>query len=97
MPISTNNMFSKPEFTVEKCRTNATYSAKLKKQQQLDLSSIAQKVTTIMETPVLLVIKESGVEAVVYKYGEILFKDCVDVLLMEKIAGKVFAFGLKNQ
>ncbi|MBI2102489.1 hypothetical protein HYT55_01510 [Candidatus Woesearchaeota archaeon] len=85
------------EFTVEKCKTKATYSAKLKKQQQLHLTKIAQRLEVILETPILLVIKEEGVEAVVHRYGEILFKNCSDVALMEKIARKVFELGLKRE
>ncbi len=84
------------EFTVEKCKTKATYSAKLKKQQQLNLKWIAEKIEVVLETPILLVIKEEGVEAVVHKYGEILFKNCADVPLMEKIAEKIFTEGLKK-
>jgi len=84
------------DFTVEKCKTKATYSAKLKKQQQLNLKAIAEKIEVVMETPILLVIKEEGVEAVVHKYGEILFKNCADVALMEKIAEKIFKEGLRK-
>ncbi len=95
-------MTSKIEFTIERCKTKAAYSAKLKKQRLLDLKRIAKKdnenhdVHLIIETPVLLVVKDSGVEAVVYKYGEILFKECSDVPLMEKIAEKIFMKGLKK-
>ena len=85
------------EFTVEKCKTKATYSAKLKKQQQLNLTEIAQRLEVILETPILLVIKEEGVEAVVHRYGEILFKNSLNVPLMEKIARKVFELGLKKE
>lgn len=84
------------EFTVEKCKTKATYSAKLKKQQQLNLKEIAKAVEVILETPVLLVIRENDVEAVVHRYGEILFKNCSDVPLMEEIAEKIFEIGLKR-
>ena len=83
-------------FTVEKCKTKATYSAKLKQQKQLNLPAIAQNLEIVLETPILLVIKEEGVEAVVHKYGEILFKNCSDVPLMEKIAEKIFMWGLKK-
>lgn len=84
------------EFTVEKCKTKATYSAKLKKQQQLNLKEIAKAVEVVLETPVLLVIRENDVEAVVHRYGEILFKNCTDTPLMEKIAEKIFGIGLKR-
>ena len=84
------------DFTVEKCKTKATYSAKLKQQRQLNLQAIAKNMEIVLETPILLVIKEEGVEAVVHKYGEILFKNCSDVPLLEKIAEKVFMVGLKR-
>ena len=85
------------DFTVEKCKTKATYSAKLKKQQQLSLDTIKKKVKIVLETPILLVIEEEGVQLVVHKYGELLFQNCQDVPLMERIAEKIFQLGLKQK
>ncbi|MBS3169001.1 hypothetical protein J4210_00825 [Candidatus Woesearchaeota archaeon] len=79
------------EFTLEKCKTKATYSAKLKRQRQLELKEIAKRVEVVLETPILLVIKDNGVEAVVHRYGEILFKNCEDEKIMRKIAEKIYA------
>ena len=84
------------DFTVEKCKTKATYSAKLKKQQQLSLDAIKKKVKIIMETPILLVVEEENVHVVVHKYGELLFQNCEDVPRMERIAEKIFQLGLKK-
>ncbi len=84
------------DFTLEKCKTKAAYSAKLKKQQQLDLRAIQQKFETVLETPLLLVVKEEGVEVIIHGYGELLFKKCEDVELMKKIAEMVYEAGLKK-
>ncbi|MDP3699086.1 MAG: hypothetical protein Q8R47_05875 [Nanoarchaeota archaeon] len=82
------------EFTVERCKTKAAYSAKLKKPQHLDLQKIKTKFETILETPVLLVVKVEGVEIIVHGYGELLFKNCEDQEMMEKIARKIYETGL---
>ena len=83
------------EFTIEKCKTKAAYSAILKKQQRLNLQKIKSKFTVVLETPVLLVVAVEGVEVIVHGYGELLFKNCQDMELMKKIAEKVYAAGLK--
>ena len=83
-----------PDFILAKCKTKAAFSAKLKHPRKLNLPKIKQHFDTILETPVLLVIREEGVEIIVHGYGELLFKNCTDTELMEKIAGKVYAVGL---
>lgn len=81
-------------FTLERCKTKAAYSAKLKKQQQLDLQKIKRKFETILETPILLVLQIEGVEIIVHGYGELLFKKCEDRALMERLAEKIYEAGL---
>ena len=83
-------------FSLGKCKTRAGYSAKLQKARKLNLSSIAQKFEVVMETPILLVIRVKSVEVVVQGYGELLFKECDDVPLMEEIAEEVFTVGLEK-
>lgn len=84
------------DFTLEKCKTKAAYSAKLKKQQHLDLLNIKKKFETVLETPILLVVLVDGVEVIVHGYGELLFKNCQDRTLMERIAEKIYGAGLKK-
>jgi len=84
------------DFTIEKCKTKAAYSAKLKKQQHLDLQKIKQNFEIVLETPILLVVKAEGVEIVVHGYGELLFKNCQDTGLMRKIAERIYGVGLKT-
>jgi|SRR3989338_10939906 len=83
-------------FTFGKCKTRAGYSAKLIKQGKLDLKKIKNHFETILETPILLVIKAEGLEIVVQEYGELLLKNgtAEQVELMEKVAGKVYRVGL---
>lgn len=83
------------DFTLEKCKTKTAYSAKLKKQQQLDLLKIKKKFEIVLETPILLVLKVEGIEIIVHSYGELLFKNCQDQELMRKIAEKIYGAGLK--
>ncbi|PIN73925.1 hypothetical protein COV20_02315 [Candidatus Woesearchaeota archaeon CG10_big_fil_rev_8_21_14_0_10_45_16] len=84
------------QFSVEKCKTKAAYSAKLKKKQKLDLNKIKKQFTVLLDTPILLVIKEEGLEIIVHGYGELLFKNSQDIKLMEKIARKVYEVGLEK-
>ncbi len=84
------------DFTVEKCKTKAAYSAKLKHQQKLDLGKIKKEFEVILETPILLVVTVEGIEIIVHGYGELLFKNCKDIGLMAKIAEKIYTTGLKK-
>lgn len=83
-----------PPFSIGKCKTKATYSATLKNPQKLNLANIKQRFEVLLETPVLVVIKEQGIEIIVHGYGELLFKNCEEMDLMEKIARKVYEAGL---
>ena len=82
-------------FTIAKCKTKAAYAAKLKKQGRLDLAKIKEKFEVVLETPILVVVKVEGVEVVVHGYGELLFKNCEDVMLMKEIAEKIYQIGLR--
>ncbi|MBT4935544.1 hypothetical protein HOL21_02925 [Candidatus Woesearchaeota archaeon] len=84
------------DFVLAKCKTKAAYSAKLKSPKKLNLQKIKEKFTVILETPILLVIKEQGIEIVVHGHGELLFKKCNDTALMESIVKKVYGVGLKK-
>ncbi len=83
------------DFILAKCKTKAAFSAKLKKPGKLDLAKIKKSFETILETPILLVIKEQGIEIIVHGYGELMFKNCDDTKLMERIAKKIYGVGLK--
>ena len=82
------------DFTLGKCKTRAAYSAKLRKQGVLDLKKIARKFTVVLETPIVLVISISGIEVIVHQYGELVFKKCEDMELMERIASEVYEEGM---
>lgn len=84
------------DFIFGKCKTRAGYSAKLKKQGKLDLKKIKAAFETILETPILLVIKEQGLEIIVHGYGELLFKNgtAEQVELMERIVERIYSVGL---
>ncbi|MBI2572958.1 hypothetical protein HYV86_03810 [Candidatus Woesearchaeota archaeon] len=82
------------QFTLEKCKTKATYSAKLSKPQTLNLKTIQTQFETILETPILLVIKINSIEIIVHGYGELLFKSGEDQEWMKTIAKKIYEAGL---
>ncbi|HLD72655.1 MAG TPA: hypothetical protein VJA23_03650 [Candidatus Nanoarchaeia archaeon] len=82
-------------FSLAKCKTKAAYSAKLKQNRKLDLIKIKNQYEILMETPILLVIKTAAGEVIVHAHGELLFKKCADVSLMEKLAEEIYELGLK--
>ena len=79
------------EFILGKCKTRAAYSAKLRKQGRLDLDKIKKKFEVVLETPILLVIKAEGIEIIVHQYGELIFKRCEDIELMERMVKEIYA------
>lgn len=81
-------------FTLGKCKTKATYSAKLKNPARLNLKRIAANFEIVLETPVLLVITVEGIEIIVHGYGELLFKTGEDTEQMQRIAETIYAAGL---
>ncbi|MBS3166313.1 hypothetical protein J4444_04275 [Candidatus Woesearchaeota archaeon] len=82
------------DFSLAKCKTKAAFSAKLKNPCKLNLAKIKEKFEVVLETPILLVIKENGVEIIVHGYGELMFKNCNDTEFMEKVAKKIYEKGL---
>ena len=83
-------------FSLGKCKTRAGYSAKVPNSQRLDLKEIKHTFETVLETPILIVIKTSQGEVIVHSYGELLFKDGKDMDEMEKIARQIYGAGLKS-
>ncbi|MBI2669362.1 hypothetical protein HYX14_05980 [Candidatus Woesearchaeota archaeon] len=81
-------------FSLAKCKTKAAYSARLLQKGKLDLQKVKSKFETILETPILLVVKIQGMEVIVHSYGELMFKNGNDMALMEKIAEEIYKVGL---
>ncbi|MBU0461360.1 MAG: hypothetical protein KJ574_02110 [Nanoarchaeota archaeon] len=77
------------EFTISKCKTKAVMSVKPKKNMQLNLDKIRKNFKVILDTPILLVIKEED-EIIVHGYGELLFKTFTDEKKIERIAKKIY-------
>jgi hypothetical protein len=84
------------KFSLAKCKTKAAYSAKLQQKGKIDLKKIKDQFEVLMETPILLVVKTKAGEVIVHSHGEILFKGCKDVELMESISKSVYKIGLSN-
>ena len=86
----------KIHFSLSKCKSKAAYSTKLKKRQRLNLHEISNNYEVVLETPILLVIKVENIEIIVHKHGELMFKNCFDTDLMERIAEEVYEVGLER-
>ena len=84
------------KFSLAKCKTKAAYSAKLQQKGKLDLKRIKDKFEVLMETPILLVVKTEAGEVIVHSHGELLFKGCTNVSLMEAIAENIYSVGLNT-
>ena len=86
-------------FTFGKCKTRAGFSAKLQQQGRLNLQKIKKKFEVLLETPLLLVVREQGLEVIVHRYGELLFKNGKeeDFTKMEEIVKKIYENGLENK
>ena len=84
------------KFSFGKCKTKATYSARLEQKGSMDLNKIKQAFKVTLETPILLVIAVEDMEIVVHGYGELLFKKGSDAATMEKLAEQIYAVGLKK-
>ncbi len=82
-------------FMVARCTTRAAYSAKPNKNVTLDLAKIKKKYETLLDTPIVVVIKIEGVEIVVHCYGELVFKEFYDEEKIKKIAKEIYGAGLQ--
>ena len=83
------------QFTLNRCKTKAAYSAKLVKRNKLNLDKVKGKFEIVLETPILLVINSKAGEIIVHGYGELLFKKCEDIDLMKEIAEEIYSIGLE--
>ena len=87
----------KIKFSIAKCKTKAAYSTKLMEKGKLDLKKIKEQFEVILDTPILLVVNSEAGEVIIHSHGELLFKKCKDVELMEKIAEKIYSLGLDGK
>lgn len=85
-------------FTFGKCKTRAGFSAKLQQKGKLNLQKIKEQFEVLLETPILLVIREQGLEVIVHQYGELLFKNGTQekFSLMEEIVKKIYKMGFEK-
>jgi hypothetical protein len=83
------------KFSLAKCKTKAAFSAKLLQKGKLNLDKIKSKYETLLETPILIVIKIKDVEIIVHSHGELMFKSGNDTAWMEKTAEEIYELGLK--
>ncbi|MBI2666189.1 hypothetical protein HYX13_01105 [Candidatus Woesearchaeota archaeon] len=86
------------KFTFGKCTTRAGFSAKLQQKGRLNLQKIKEKFEVVLETPILLVVREQELEVIVHQYGELLFKNGTQekFSLMEDIVKRIYETGLER-
>lgn len=82
-------------FTVEYCTTKAAFRTKPLKQIKLNLDRIKKQFETIIDTPLVLLVKEED-EIVVHKFGELLFKTIKDEEKIKRIAEKLYIAGTEK-
>jgi hypothetical protein len=82
-------------FTLTPCKTKAAFSAKLSR-GSLDLNKIKPNYVVVLDTTILLVIKAQNVEIVAHRHGELLFKNCTNLELMQNLSNEIFELGLKT-
>ena len=82
-------------FSLGKCKSRAGFSAKLQQQGKLNLDTIKKQFRVLLETPILLVVEVEGMEILVHKYGELLFKNGTDIMLMETVAKEIYEVALE--
>ena len=87
-----NKASKEVEFSVSKCKTKAAMSVKPLKRVSLDLAKIRKNFDVVLDTSLLLVIKE-GDEIIVHSYGDLLFKTWTDEDKIRRVAKKVYEVG----
>ena len=83
------------KFSLERCKTRAAFSAKLLQKGRINLDKVKAQFSTLVDTPILLVISVNSIEIIVHRYGELLFKKSEDTAVLERIAEQVYNIGLE--
>lgn len=82
---------TKVHFTLNKCKTKSGWSAKAT--CKLNLEKVSKGHEIELETPVLIVIKTECGKTIIHEYGEIIFRECDDEKLMNRIAKDIYSKG----
>ena len=85
------------DFTLKLCKTKAAYSVKPFRNVRLNLNQIKSAYEPIIETPLLLIIKIRGYEVIVHNYGELIFKDLKNELIIKQISKEIYSIGDSNR
>lgn len=86
------NKAMKQGLIIKKCTDRGGYSVKQEPLRNLNLNKIKKHFKTLIETPVVLVIREKY-EIIVHNYGELIFKDANNIKDIEKIAKRIYKNG----
>jgi len=89
-----NKLNEEIKFKVDYCKTKAAISSKLDKPKKLNLNKIKEKYETVIDTPILLVIKTKEGEVVVHGHGELLFKESKNKEKIKKISKELYMLSL---
>ena len=85
------------EFEIKACKTKAAYSAKPLKKITLDLDKLKTLFTTLVDTPILLVINVDSEEIIVHNHGELTFKKLKDENKIKIIAEKIYETSIDHK
>ena len=77
-------------FKITRCKTKGGISVKPVTNIKPDFEKIKQRYIVLFESPVALLVKIDDCEVVVHKYGELLFKTCVDWSKLKGVAEKIY-------
>ncbi len=77
-------------FKIARCKGKGAFSAKLNKPRRLDFSKLKSKFDVIVDTPHVMVLKVDGIEVIVHRHSDLLFKNCKDEKKMDEIAKEIF-------
>lgn len=63
-----------PEYTIKRCKTNATFEVNPHKKLKMDFEALKDRFEVVADTPMVLILRIEGEEVVVYENGMLMFK-----------------------
>ncbi len=81
------------KFKTYKCDCNDVVRAKLDEKRELKLNNIKKQFKTSIDSPYALVLQKDGIEVVVHKHGDLLFKNSQDKEKINQLAKEIYHHG----
>jgi len=77
-------------FNIKLCKSKGSYEVNPKKKIKLNLKTLKQHFKTLEDAEIFLILKIENYEIIVHSYGDLVFKDCKDKKIIEKIAREIY-------